>query len=311
MGSGNQTTTKEFIFVGLSSQRKTQILLFVVILIIYTLTVVENLVIILLVRMDSHLHTPMYFFLMHLSGLEICYISSSMPQLLVNLLSGHGAISIARCAAQMYIGGAMGAVECLLLAVMAYDRYLAICRPLLYDAVMGRWRQLQLALASWAIGFLIATINVSCTFHLPFCGPNRINHFFCEQPMVLKLACGDTRMTETIMFANSAVVFIGPLSVILTSYILILTSILRMRSPANQHKAFSTCGSHLVVVTIFYGTAISMYMRPQSGVFPDRDKEIAVFYIIVTPLLNPIIYTLRNKDVHGAMAKLLQRREFD
>ncbi|XP_053120169.1 olfactory receptor 2D3-like [Hemicordylus capensis] len=309
MGPGNQTSIKEFIFVGLSSQRKTQILLFVIILIIYILTVVENLVIILLVRMDSHLHMPMYFFLMNLSILEICYVSASIPQMLANLLSGSGVISFGRCAAQMYFGAAMGCVECLLLAVMAYDRYLAICCPLLYVAIMHRWRQRQLAIASWAVGFLIATIDVSCTFRHPFCGPSHINHFMCEQPMVLKLACGDTRITEAIMFVNSAVVFLGPLSVIFTSYMLILSSIIRMRSSASQHKAFSTCGSHLVIVTIFYGTAMSVYMKPRSGGSPDLEKQIAVFYVAVTPLFNPIIYTLRNKDVHGAMARVLQRRK--
>ncbi|XP_053120167.1 olfactory receptor 2D3-like [Hemicordylus capensis] len=307
----NQTSVEEFIFAGLSSHRRTQLLLFVVILIIYILTVVENLLVILLVQMDSRLHTPMYFFLMNLSGMEILYVSSSLPQMLANLLAGHGVISIARCAAQMYVGALSGGVECLLLAVMAYDRYLAVCHPLRYTVAMGRGRQLQLAFASWAAGFVIATMNVTGTFRHAFCGSNHINHFFCEQPTVLKLACGDTHITEAIMFANGFVVFVGPLSVILISYMLILSSVLRMRSSASQHKAFSTCGSHLAVVTIFYGTAMSVHMNSQSGEHPDQVKEIAVLYIVVTPMFNPLIYTLRNKEVHTAVAKVLQRRRFE
>ncbi|XP_033024151.1 olfactory receptor 2G3-like [Lacerta agilis] len=311
MGSANLTTITEFILVGLTSHRKTQILLFVVILIIYSLTIMGNLVIIMLVWADSSLHTPMYFFLIQLSGLEICYVTSTLPQMLAHLLSGNGAISFAHCAIQMYIALGMGGTECLLLAAMAYDRYLAICHPLLYTTAMGRWRQLQLALVCWMGGFLLGSINVACTFRLPFCGPNRINHFFCELPVVLKLACADTHLTQAILFVASVLALLIPISVILTSYGLILSSVLRMRSTARRHKAFSTCASHLVVVTLFYGTVMSMYMIPQSGSAPDRDKQIAVFYVVVTPLLNPIIYTLRNKDVHGAAAKVLGRWSFE
>ncbi|XP_015268217.1 PREDICTED: olfactory receptor 2G3-like [Gekko japonicus] len=308
MRTENLTSVTEFILLGLTDHRKTQIVLFFIILLIYSLTLVGNLVIIILVRADSHLHTPMYFFLTHLSGLEICYVTSTLPQMLAHLLSGNGAISFTRCIIQMYIVLSLGGTECLLLGVMAYDRYLAICRPLVYAVAMGRWRQLHLASASWAGGFSLAVINVMCTLRFPFCGPNHLNHFFCELPVVMKLACGDIHITEAILFVAAVLALLIPLSVILTSYGLILSSVIRAQSASGRHKAFSTCASHLAVVTMFYGTVISMYMKPRSGTTPDRDKQTAVFYVVVTPLLNPIIYTLRNKDIHRAATKMLKRK---
>nr|XP_056720131.1 olfactory receptor 2D3-like [Euleptes europaea] len=311
MRAENITSVTQFILVGLSNHHKTQVLLFVVILLIYLLTIVGNLVIITLIQVDSRLHTPMYYFLTHLSSLEVCYVTSTVPQMLAHLLAGNGAISFARCATQMYIALSLGSTEGLLLGAMAYDRYLAICHPLVYVIAMGRWRQAQLALGAWAGGFLLSIMNVSCTLRLPFCGPNRVNHFFCELPVVLKLACADTRVTEGVIFGAAVLILLVPLSVILTSYSLILSSVLQMQSVSGRSKAFSTCASHLAVVTLFYGTVISMYMRPRSGTATDLDKRIAVFYIVVTPLLNPIIYTLRNKDVHGAVAKVFQRWGFE
>ncbi|XP_034992738.1 olfactory receptor 5A2-like [Zootoca vivipara] len=307
MEAENLTSITEFILVGLTSHRKTQILLFVVILNIYLLTIAGNLVIIMLVRTDSHLHTPMYFFLTHLAGVEICYVTSTLPQMLFNLLTRNGAISLTRCAIQMHLVLTLGGTECVLLGAMAYDRYLAICHPLLYAILMGRWRQLQLASVSWLVGILLATINVGCTFSHLFCGPNRVNHFICELPVVLKLACANTHITEFVVFMAAAILLLGPLSVILTSYGLILVTVLKMQSSSGRQKAFSTCTSHLMVVTVFYGTVITMYMRPGLGTASDFDKKLAVFYILVSPLLNPIIYTLRNKDVHRAAAKVLQR----
>ncbi|XP_053216220.1 olfactory receptor 2D3-like [Podarcis raffonei] len=307
MEAENLTSITEFILVGLTSHRKTQILLFVVVLNIYLLTIAGNLVIIMLVRTDSHLHTPMYFFLTHLAGVEICYVTSTLPQMLFNLLTRNGAISLTCCALQMHLVLTLGGTECVLLGAMAYDRYLAICHPLLYAILMGRWRQLQLASVSWLVGILLATINVGCTFSHLFCGPNRVNHFICELPVVLKLACANTHITEFVVFMTAAIILLGPLSVILTSYGLILSTVLKMQSSSGRQKAFSTCTSHLMVVTVFYGTVITMYMRPGLGTASDFDKKIAVFYILVSPLLNPIIYTLRNKDVHRAAAKVLQR----
>nr|XP_028560523.1 olfactory receptor 2D2-like [Podarcis muralis] len=307
IGDENLTSVKYFILMGFTNDRRTQILLFVVIFIIYSLTIMGNLVIIMLVWADSSLHTPMYFFLTNLSGLEICYVTTTLPQMLAHLLSGNGAISFICCMTQMYITLALGGTECLLLSAMAYDRCLAICHPLLYVSIMGWGRQVLLASLCWAGGFLLASINVGSTLGLPFCHANHINHFFCELPVVLKLSCANTHLTEAFIFLASVALLLIPLTIILISYGLVLSSVLQMRSTTGLRKALSTCGSHLIVVTLFYSTVISMYMIPRSGSASDRDKKIAVFYIVVTPLLNPIIYTLRNKDIHGATAKALRR----
>ncbi|XP_034992280.1 olfactory receptor 2G3-like [Zootoca vivipara] len=307
MGEENVTSVKEFILVGFSSDRRTQILLFVVVLIIYSLTIVGNLVIIILVWVETSLHIPMYFFLSNLAGLEICYVTTTLPQTMASLVSGNGAISFTRCMAQMYITLSLGSCECLLLGVMAYDRYLAICHPLIYTSVMGWWRQFLLASVTWVGGFLLGSLMVGSATSLYFCGPNRIDHFICEMAMMIKLSCTDTYITEAAIFLAASLGVIIPLSIIMTSYGFVISSVLKMRSTAGWRKAFSTCGSHLIVVTLFYGTVISMYMIPRSGSTSDRDKKIAIFYLMVTPLLNPIIYTLRNKDIHDAIAKVLQR----
>ncbi|XP_054850210.1 olfactory receptor 2G3-like [Eublepharis macularius] len=307
MGSENLTSITEFILVGLTSHRKSQVLLFVILLLIYTFTVMGDLGIILLIWTDPHLHTPMYFFLMLFSGLEICYVTCSMPQMLAHLQAGNGAISFGRCTAQGYVSMCLGTVEFLLLGVMAYDRYLAICCPLVYAIAMDRGWQLLLASVSWAAGFFFALVYVGCILRHPYCVPNRINHFYCELPLVLKLACTDTCITETVIFVLAGLILAGPLAAILTSYTLILSTVLQMKSMAGRSKAFSTCSSHLLVATLFYGTVVFTYMRPRSSSAPDRDKQIAVFYVVITPLLNPIIYTLRKKDIHVAVAKTLRR----
>ncbi|XP_063158673.1 olfactory receptor 2G3-like [Candoia aspera] len=311
MGAENYTSTREFILLGLTSHSKSRLLLFVAVLLIYLLTIFGNALIIMLVRVDSQLHTPMYFFLSHLAGMEIGYVTSTLPQMLAHLLTGNGAISLARCMLQGYTTLAMGSTECLLLGAMAYDRYLAICHPLVYALAMDRLHQLLLATSCWTIGLVFSAIYVICTFRHPFCGPNHINNFICEPPVVLKLACGDTRITKVIGFGLSTFIVLVSLFVILTSYGFIMDSVLHMQSTGGWHKAFSTCGSHLAVVTLFYGTIISMYIVPQSGSDPDRDKKIAVFYLVITPLLNPIIYTLRNKDIHSAVLKMLRRWDLE
>ncbi|XP_007442854.2 olfactory receptor 2D2-like [Python bivittatus] len=305
MEIGNLTYVTEFTLAGLTSCRKIQIVLFMVFLIVYLFTILGNLVIILLVWTESSLHTPMYFFLIQLSGLEICYVTCTLPQMLVHLHSGTGAISFTRCATQMYFALSLGGTECLLLAAMAFDRYLAICQPLLYSTTMGKWRQLQLSLVCWSGGFILGSINVGSTLWFPFCGPNHVDHFFCELPAVLKLSCADTHIAEAAVFLASVLLLLFPVSIILTSYGLILCSVLQMRSISGRHKAFSTCASHLIVVTIFYGTVMSTYMIPRLESGPDHDKHISVFYMLITPLINPIIYTLRNKDVHGAVVKVM------
>ncbi|XP_007444769.1 olfactory receptor 2D3-like [Python bivittatus] len=305
MVNENFTSVKEFILLGLTSHRRMQLLLFGVILMIYLLTVLGNLLIIILVQVDSRLHTPMYFFLSNLAVMDIGYVTSTLPQMLAQLLTGNGAISLACCVMESYIALTMGSTECLLLGVMAYDRYLAICHPLIYASSMDRMHQLLLATSCWTIGCLFSVVYVAFIFHHPFCGPS-INHFICELPVVLKLACDDTKITKSVVFGLSAFIVLVPLSVILSSYGLILYSILDLRSTTGWRKAFFTCGSHLIVVTLFYGTIISMYIIPHSDTGQDHDKQIAVFYVVVTPLLNPIIYTLRNKEVHKAALKMLR-----
>ncbi|XP_060110861.1 putative olfactory receptor 2B8 [Heteronotia binoei] len=307
MDAENLTSITEFILVGFSNQRKTRLLFFVAILLAYTLTILVNLMVILLVQFDSHLQTPMYYFLTHLSGLEIFYVTSTEPQMMAHLLAGNGVISYNRCAAQIFVALSVGATECFLLGIMAYDRFLAICQPLLYPVAMDRWQQTQLASSSWAAGFFCASIYVGCTFCHFYCGPNQMDHFMCEMPFVLKLACDDTHISQAIISVVAGSVLLVPVCIVLTSYGFILYSVLQIRSATGLRKAFSTCGSHLIVVTSFYGTLFATYVIPRSETSSDRDRKIAVFYVVFTPFLNPIIYTLRNKDVHAAVARALRR----
>ncbi|XP_013921269.1 PREDICTED: olfactory receptor 11H4-like [Thamnophis sirtalis] len=234
-----------------------------------------------------------------------------MPQTLAHLLFGKGALSLTRCILQGASALSLGSTECLLLGVMAYDRYLAICNPLRYTSAMDMKHRHLLATSCWIIGGLFSMVNVFFILQHSFCGPNHINHFFCELHFLLDLACNDIKVTKAIFNSLSAIIVMVPFWVILCSYGCILYSICQMRSAARWHKAFSTCGSHLVVVTLFYGTIMSIYIIPQSSSSPDRNKNVAVMYLVVTPLLNPIIYTLRNKDVHRAVVKVLRRMNFD
>ncbi|XP_053120179.1 olfactory receptor-like protein OLF3 [Hemicordylus capensis] len=307
-GSVNQTSITQVILLGLTSHRRTQIALFVVILIAYLFTMLGNLLVLMLVQLDARLHTPMYFFLSNLSGLEMSLVSTIVPQMLAHLLEGSGRVSLHRCVAQMYIAASLGSTEGLLLGVMAYDRYLAICCPLVYAVAMSKGRCIMLATASWACGFLFPVLFTHPTLKLPFCGPNHINHFSCNPLVLLRLVCADIRQVEVIIFVVSIIVFLAPLSAILTSYGLILMSVVRMRSGTGRSKAFSTCTSHLIVVTLFYGSLIALFLRPQSGPDSGHEKHVSIFYVVITPLLNPVIYTLRNKDVHAAVAKVICRR---
>ncbi|XP_007437779.1 olfactory receptor 15-like [Python bivittatus] len=302
----NFTSESMLILVGLTNHRKEQILLFGVFLTIYLLTIFGNLMIIVLVQIDTQLHTPMYFFLSHLAAMEIVYVTSSSPQLLTHLMAGNGVISLTQCMLQGYIALSTGCTECLLLGVMAYDRYLAICKPLRYASAMDRKHRHLLATSCWITGSLYSLLSVVSILYHPFCGPSYINHFICELQFVLKFSCGDIKLTKAILNAVAAFLVMMPLSVILYSYGRILYSVTQMQSAAGWRKAFSTCSSHFVVVTLFYGSVISIYIIPQSTSDPDQDKQIAVLYVVVTPLLNPIIYTLRNKDVHRAMSKVMK-----
>uniref|UniRef100_A0A8C3SHV5 Olfactory receptor n=1 Tax=Chelydra serpentina TaxID=8475 RepID=A0A8C3SHV5_CHESE len=303
----NHTTVKEFILVGFSNHPNLQVPLFLIFLGIYAITLTGNVLIILVTSVDPALHSPMYFFLRNLASLEICFNLVIVPKMLVNLLMENKAISFAGCAAQMYFFFFFGAAECCLLAAMAYDRYVAICNPLHYPDIMNRRACFQLAGASWFSGFPVATVQTTWIFSLPFCGPNQVNHFFCDSPPVLELACADTSLFEIEALTATVLFILFPFLLILVSYVRIITTILRMPSEEGRRKAFSTCSSHLVVVTLFYGTASSTYFRPKSSYSPDIKKLISLSYTVVTPMLNPIIYSLRNKEVKSALRRTLTR----
>uniref|UniRef100_A0A8C5VQ62 Olfactory receptor n=1 Tax=Microcebus murinus TaxID=30608 RepID=A0A8C5VQ62_MICMU len=305
----NQSFVAEFILLGLSQDLHTQILLFILFLLIYLLTVLGNLLIIILIFMDSRLHTPMYFFLRNLSFADLCFSTSIVPQVLVHFLVKRKNISFFACMTQVIVSLLVGCTECALLAVMSYDRYVAVCKPLHYSTIMTQQVCLKLAIGSWASGTLVSLVDTTFAFHLPYRGQNIINHYFCELPALLKLASADTYSTEMMaIFAMGVVILLAPVSLILASYWHIISTVIQMRSGEGRLKAFSTCGSHLVVVVLFYGSAIFNYMRPNSKTTKVQDKMISVFYIMVTPMLNPIIYSLRNKDVKGAVRKLAGRK---
>uniref|UniRef100_A0A8C8SJ28 Olfactory receptor n=1 Tax=Pelusios castaneus TaxID=367368 RepID=A0A8C8SJ28_9SAUR len=302
---GNQSSLGEFILLGVSDRPHLELLIFVLILISYTVTLLGNSTIIVLSCLDPHLHTPMYFFLSNLSFLDLCYTTSLGPQMLVNFRSADKSISGAGCVAQLYISLSLGCTECLLLAVMAYDRYAAICQPLRYTAIMSRRLCLQMTATAWVCGFSNSMVQTILTVRLPRCGRNRVEHFFCESPALLKLACVDTTINEIELLASAVFFLLVPLGLILISYGYIGAAVLRIRSAKGRLKAFNTCASHIAVVSLFYGTAISMYLQPPSSYSQDQGKIVSLFYTMVTPMLNPLIYTLRTKEVHGALRRSL------
>ncbi|XP_036598668.1 olfactory receptor 13H1-like [Trichosurus vulpecula] len=308
MDRRNSTAVTYFILVGLSEYPRAQVIFFCLLLVSYLVTLLGNSLILLLIHYDPQLHTPMYFFLSNLSFLDICFTSSIVPQMLINCMVRIPIISLSECLAQMCVLLYLGVVECLLLAIVAYDRFVAISDPLHYTAKMRPQLCVQLAVVPWFISFLLAVVPV-LTMPLDFCGHYTINHFSCELLAILKLACNDLKFYELLMMATSSLTLLVPFTFILASYACILGAVLKMRSADGRRKAFSTCSSHLTVVVVFYGTAISMYMMPQDKASRDEDKIISMLYCIVTPMLNPIIYSLRNKDVKGAFRKLMGRKK--
>ncbi|XP_074838672.1 olfactory receptor 10A4-like [Carettochelys insculpta] len=306
----NETISDVLILVGFSYLNKLQILLFLVLLVIYLATLTGNVLVILLIKITSSLHTPMYFFLVNLSFLEICFISSMVPQLLGHLLVEEKTISIAGCAAQMYFTNVTGLTECCLLAAMAYDRYVAICHPLHYTTIMSSQVCALLAGASWFISISEELAHTSWIFSLGFCGSNQIHHFFCDTPPLLKMACADTSQINILRLIVTVLFVLSPFLLILLSYICIISIILKMPSKEGRHKIFSTCSSHLMVVTLFYGTALITYLVPKSSSTTDSDLFISLLNRIVSPMLNPIIYTLRNKEVKGAWKNTLKKSIF-
>ncbi|XP_049631470.1 olfactory receptor 2A12-like [Suncus etruscus] len=303
----NNSWVSEFILLGFSRDPMTNQILFIAFLILYLSSVLGNGLIITLVCLDTHLHTPMYFFLCILSLLDLGYITTTLPQMLVHLLAHSQAISFGGCWMQMYIFGALGLTECIFFAVMAYDRYVAICYPLRYTVILNWHLCIQMAAGTWAIGFFFSLIHTIFTMNLPYCGPNIVNHYFCEGPSVRSLACMDTHLIELVDLVISVFMVVTPLSLIVASYVRIALSILKIKSTRGRCKAFSTCASHLTVVTFFYVPAIYIYMRPNSSYSPERDKQVSLFYNVFTAFLNPVVYSLRNKDIKGAFLKVVCR----
>ncbi|XP_005414312.1 PREDICTED: olfactory receptor 2G3-like [Chinchilla lanigera] len=305
MGRANDSTPPGFILLGFSDHPDLEPVLFVLVLLCYLLTLAGNITIIVVSYLDPSLHIPMYFFLSNLSFLDLCFTSSLAPQTLVNLRGPGKTITYGGCVVQLYTSLALGSTECVLLAVMALDRYVAVCKPLHYAVIMSPRLCHQLATASWLSGVANSLVHATFTLWLPLCGNRRLDHFICEVPALLKLACVDTTVNELVLFVVSIVFLILAPALILVSYGFIAQAVLRIKSTEARHKAFSTCSSHLTVVVIFYGTIIYMYLQPRDNYAQDQGKFISLFYTMVTPALNPIIYTLRNKDVKEALKKIL------
>ncbi|XP_055979988.1 LOW QUALITY PROTEIN: olfactory receptor 2A1/2A42-like [Sorex fumeus] len=301
----NQTTVTEFILLGFGLGPKIQTFLSGLISLFYIITLLGNGVILGLISLDSRLHTPMYFFLSHLAIVDIAYACNTVPQMLVNLLDPAKPISFAGCVTQTFLFLTFAATECLLLVVMSYNRYVDICHPLRYSIIMS-WRLcISLVVASWLCGSLLALVHVSLILRLPFCGPHEINHFFCEILSVLRLACADTTLNKIVIFVACVFILVGPLSLVLVSYGHILMAILRTQSGEGRRKAFSTCSSHLCVVGLFFGSAIVMYLAPKSRHPEEQQKILFLFYSFFNPMLNPLIYSLRNAEVKGALGRVL------
>ncbi|XP_032713844.1 olfactory receptor 12-like [Lontra canadensis] len=298
---------QDFVLEGFKGGLETQALLFAVFLALYMVTMLGNLTMIMVITLDAHLHSPMYFFLKNLSFLDLCYSSVIAPSALVNFFSPSKVITFAGCATQLFFFSLLVTTEGFLLGVMAYDRFMAICSPLRYPITMCHSACTRLVLGTYCGGCLNSVVQTSFTFHLPFCSSNRINHFFCDVPPLLQLACGNTAINELILFGICGLIIVGVTSVVLVSYGYITVTILRMRSGAGRRKVFSTCGSHMAAVTLFVGTVFVMYAQPGAIESMEQGKVVSVFYTLVIPMLNPLIYSLRNKDVKEALWRLGQK----
>ncbi|NP_001378042.1 olfactory receptor family 7 subfamily D member 4G [Equus caballus] len=307
MEAGNHTQLSEFVLLGLSEDPELQPLLFGVFLFMYLVTVLGNLFIILAITSDSHLHTPMYFFLSNLSFVDICFISTIVPKMLVNIQAQSRVISYKGCLTQVYFFMLFCVMDSFLLTVMAYDRFVAICHPLHYMVIMNPRLCGLLVLMCWFIIFWVSLLHILLMRQLTFCIGTEIPHFFCELAQVLQLACSDTLINNIIMYVATALIGVFPLTGILFSYTKIVSSLMRISSAGGKYKAFSTCGSHLSSVSLFYGTSLGVYLSSAMTHSSHRSSIASVMYTVVTPMLNPFIYSLRNKDVKGALGRLLSR----
>ncbi|XP_074121620.1 olfactory receptor 6N2 [Sminthopsis crassicaudata] len=301
----NHTTVTEFVLLGFPNVDDIQIWLFTLLLVAYLFTIFGNLLIFLVIRLDSALHTPMYHFVSVLSFLELWYTATTIPKMLANLLSETKTISFAGCLLQTYFFHSLGASECYLLTAMAYDRYLAICRPLHYPAIMTPALCAKMAASCWTCGFLCPISEVILVSRLPFCGYNEIQHIFCDFPPLLSLACKDTSTNVVVDFAINSFIIIITFLFIMASYGRIIGAVLKIKTASGRKKAFSTCASHLIVVLIFFGSIIFMYVRLKKSYSLTLDRTLAVVYSVLTPLVNPIIYSLRNKEIMKAIKRTI------
>ncbi|XP_066466481.1 olfactory receptor 6N2-like [Tiliqua scincoides] len=308
MGTGNQTKVADFIIMGFPNLQHFHKPLFLLLLLIYLFTISGNLLIFAIIRTDPRLHSPMYFFVSILSFLEVWYTATTIPKMLSNLLSEKKNISFTGCLMQTYFFHSLGATECYLLTAMAYDRYLAICEPLRYPSIMTTKLCVQLASSCWLCGFMCPVSEVILVSRLPFCGPNQIEHIFCDFPPLLSLACTDTSINIRVDFAVNAFIILVTFLFIMVSYLKIIQSVLKIRTTEGRKKAFSTCASHLIVVLMFFGSIIFMYVRLKESYSLVYDRAFAVIYSVVTPLVNPIIYSLRNKEILKAIRRRIQKK---
>ncbi|XP_005892314.2 LOW QUALITY PROTEIN: olfactory receptor 9S13 [Bos mutus] len=308
-GNGNLSvmTFQEFLLEGFEGGLQTQALLFALFLALYVVAILGNLTMIMVITLDARLHSPMYFFLKNLSFLDLCYSSVIAPKALVNFLSSSKVITFAGCATQLFFFSLMCTSQGFLLAVMAYDRFVAIGSPLRYPITMCPSVCARLVLGCYCGGCLNSILQTSFTFSLPFCSSNHVNHFFCDVPPLLRVACGNTALNELLLFGICGVIIVGVTIVVFISYGYIIVTILRMHSAAGRHKIFSTCGSHMTAVTVLIGTVFVMYAQPGAVESMEQGKAVSVFYTLVIPMLNPLIYSLRNKDVKDALRRLGQK----
>ncbi|XP_008844125.1 olfactory receptor 1F1-like [Nannospalax galili] len=310
MRGNNQSSISEFFLLGLSTQPQQQQPLFLLFLIMYLATVLGNLLIILAISTDSRLHTPMYFFLCNLSFVDVCFSSTTVPKVLVNHILRSQAISFSGCLTQMYFVFMFVDMDNFLLAVMAYDRFVAICHPLHYTTKMTHQLCALLVAGSWVIANLNVLLHTLLMAQLSFCADNVIPHFFCDVTPLLKLSCSDTHLNEVVILSEGSLIMITPFVCILISYIHIICAVLRVPSPRGRWKAFSTCGSHLAVVCLFYGTIIAVYFNPSSSHSAEKDTAATVLYRVVTPKLNPFVYSLRSRNLKRVQCKVFHRKSF-
>ncbi|XP_005408022.1 PREDICTED: olfactory receptor 5AL1-like [Chinchilla lanigera] len=307
MATGNQSTVFEFILLGLTDSAELQVILFGVFLVIYLVSVMTNLGLIALIQISPQLHTPMYFFLSHLAFIDFCFTSTVTPNMLVNFWHEVKSIKFFACAVQVCCFITFVVCEVYVLSIMAYDRYVAICNPLLYVILMPRKLCVQMITGTYIYGFAVGLGQTVATFRLSFCGSNVVNHFYCDDVPLIALACSDTHVKELMLLIIAGFNFLFSLAIVVISYAFILAAILRIHSAEGRQKAFSTCASHLTSISIFYATVIFMYLQPKSTHSLNRDKFASVFYVVVIPMLNPVIYSLRNQEVKNALKKIVEK----